>query len=100
MKEPGQKIYTAYSFHMVSGENSESCSDEDLLKYCLISAKKQNMDVFNALNIAQKGGKLLESGNGNGNGNLRFLKGNGKLFYFFYNLFDKIEPEKIGIYSI
>ena len=72
---------------------ANSVSMEDLLRSSLILAKKDDFDVFNALDIHDNGipdKNLLKE--------LKFGIGDGNLHYYFYNWrVPEIKPSQLGI---
>jgi glycylpeptide N-tetradecanoyltransferase len=72
---------------------ANSVSMEDLLRSSLILAKKDDFDVFNALDIHDNGipdKNLLKE--------LKFGIGDGNLHYYFFNWrVPEIAPSKLGI---
>ena len=75
----------AYSFYNVAN----SISLTELMRASLISAGKNNVDVFNCLDIMQNK-EFLDT--------LKFGRGDGKLQYYLYNYAcPQMEPEKLGI---
>ncbi|KAL7494440.1 hypothetical protein ACHAWT_006610 [Skeletonema menzelii] len=67
-------LNAAYSFYNVA----KTVSLTDLMKDCLILAKNEGTDVFNALNLMENSTFLEE---------LRFGMGDGNLQYYVYNWF-------------
>lgn len=60
-----------------------------LVRDMLIMAKKQGIDVFNALNIMENNPYLDD---------MKFEQGTGKVHYYFFNwLSPKMEPKQIGM---
>ena len=75
----------AYSFYNVA----TTVELKDLMKDALILAKRENQDVFNALNLMQNNSFLEE---------LKFGIGDGNLQYYLYNwVCPPMESEKVGI---
>merc|ERR1712071_384082 len=75
----------AYSFYNVA----TSVSLKDLMKDALILAKRENQDVFNALNLMQNDSFLEE---------LKFGIGDGNLQYYLYNwACPAMESKNVGI---
>jgi len=78
-------LKAAYLFYYVPGKNSLT----SLIRDCLISAKKDNFDVFNCLDILQNQ-KFLEE--------LKFGIGDGHLYYYLYNYkCPEIKSDKLGL---
>lgn len=67
-------LNAAYSFYNVA----KTVTLPELMKDCLILAKKEQVDVFNALNLMDNGEFLEE---------LKFGMGDGNLQYYVYNWF-------------
>jgi len=67
-------LNAAYSFYNVA----KTVTLPKLMKDCLILAKKEQVDVFNALNLMDNGEFLDE---------LKFGMGDGNLQYYVYNWF-------------
>merc|ERR1711957_512092 len=65
-------LHAAYSFYNVA----TSMDLTDLIRDCLVLAKNEGHDVFNALNLMEND-ELLEA--------LKFGKGDGNLQYYVYN---------------
>jgi glycylpeptide N-tetradecanoyltransferase len=78
-------LYAAYSYYNVAN----SVSLTELMRDCLILAKKCKADVFNALNLMDNEEFLKE---------LKFGKGDGCLQYYIYNwACPEMPPGKVGI---
>jgi len=86
MNNPKHNVMrAAYSFYNVA----TSVDLKDLMKDALVLAKKENQDVFNALNL-MKNNCFLEE--------LKFGIGDGNLQYYLYNwACPAMESEKVGI---
>lgn len=86
MQHPVHKcIKAAYSFYNVAQGNSWT----DLMNDALISAKNQNYDVFNALDLMQNKEFLQQ---------LKFGIGDGNLQYYLYNWrCPSMTPEQMGL---
>ncbi|RLN53293.1 hypothetical protein BBJ29_000453 [Phytophthora kernoviae] len=67
-----KKIYAAYSFYNVA----TSVSLTQLMQDALVMAKKEQLDVFNALDVMENA-EMLQP--------LKFGPGSGKLQYYLYN---------------
>jgi glycylpeptide N-tetradecanoyltransferase len=79
------KLYAAYSFYNVV----TTISLKTLFNNLLVSAKSEEIDVFNALNIMDNN-SIFNS--------LYFKEGSGNLnYYIFGDLSDSVKPEEIGI---
>eukprot|EP00546_Thalassionema_frauenfeldii_P003836 CAMPEP_0178919218 /NCGR_PEP_ID=MMETSP0786-20121207/14310_1 /TAXON_ID=186022 /ORGANISM="Thalassionema frauenfeldii, Strain CCMP 1798" /LENGTH=386 /DNA_ID=CAMNT_0020593115 /DNA_START=179 /DNA_END=1339 /DNA_ORIENTATION=- len=78
-------LFAAYSYYNVA----TSISWEQLMKDCLILAKREGSDVFNALNLMENDEFLQE---------LKFGYGDGHLQYYLYNwACPSMKPNDIGI---
>lgn len=86
MHHPVHKIIkAAYSFYNVSNKTPWL----DLMNDALISAKKDNFDVFNALDVMENS-KFLNQ--------LKFGIGDGNLQYYLYNWrCPNMKPENLGL---
>lgn len=83
--EKHKSLNAAYSFYNVA----TSVSLENLMQDCLIMARKDNFDVFNALNLMDNRDFLS---------NLKFGIGDGELQYYLYNWkCPRMEPQDVGI---
>mmetsp|Transcript_21151 Transcript_21151/g.61518 ORF Transcript_21151/g.61518 Transcript_21151/m.61518 type:complete len:502 (-) Transcript_21151:394-1899(-) len=79
------KLRAAYSFYNVA----TSVSLVELMRDCLVLAKRESQDVFNALNLMENGEFLEE---------LKFGPGDGKLHYYLYNwACPEMESKDVGI---
>mmetsp|Transcript_9450 Transcript_9450/g.13083 ORF Transcript_9450/g.13083 Transcript_9450/m.13083 type:complete len:398 (-) Transcript_9450:108-1301(-) len=78
-------LYAAYSFYNVA----TTVPLQQLMRDALICAKRDNLDVFNALDIMQNATFLKD---------LKFGIGDGNLHYYFYNWKCAVmQPEQIGL---
>ncbi|KAI2507755.1 hypothetical protein MHU86_6651 [Fragilaria crotonensis] len=78
-------LFAAYSYYNIA----TSVSWIDLMKDCLVLAKKEGADVFNALNLMDNDEFLKE---------LKFGLGDGNLQYYLYNwACPTMESKEIGI---
>jgi glycylpeptide N-tetradecanoyltransferase len=83
--ESHSHLRAAYSFYNVA----TSVDLEDLMRNALILAKKEDMDVFNALE-QMKNKDFFDA--------LKFGKGDGMLQYYLYNwCCPTMEPKDVGI---
>ena len=82
-----KELKAAYAYYLVPGK----FDIVELTKACLITARQQNYDVFNMLDIMDNE-QVFEP--------LLFKKGDGFLQYYFYNwnLASKVlHPNEIGV---
>lgn len=85
----GHKVHkllkAAYLFYYVTTKNSLT----DLVRDLLVSAKNDEFDVFNCLDLLENQ-KFLEE--------LKFGIGDGHLYYYLYNYkCPEIKPDKLGL---
>jgi len=80
-----KSLYAAYCFYYFAG----SVPLQTLMYDALIMAKKNNFDVFNALDLLENEG-VLE--------NLKFGMGDGNLHYYIFNwLCSSMGPQEVGL---
>mmetsp|Transcript_16069 Transcript_16069/g.19004 ORF Transcript_16069/g.19004 Transcript_16069/m.19004 type:complete len:90 (+) Transcript_16069:1291-1560(+) len=86
MKHPKHKLLrAAYSFYNVA----TSVPLKQLMEDLLILAKREDMDVFNALDLMENGTFLKD---------LKFGIGDGNLQYYLFNYkCPNLEPSDIGL---
>jgi glycylpeptide N-tetradecanoyltransferase len=78
-------LKAAYLFYHATTKNSLT----ELIRDCIIVAKKENFDVFNCLDLMENKTFVEE---------LKFGIGDGNLYYYLYNYkMPEITPDKLGL---
>ena len=85
----GNSKYDSFTASYCNYYATTKTSLKDLMENGLIAAKKEGGDVFNALEI-MKNATVFED--------LKFVKGDGTLHYYFYNWrLNTINPSEMGV---